>query len=260
MQGLKGKVVLVTGAEGAIGRVLVSRLAAAGARVAASDLAAPEQPAAALCLPLDVTDAAAWHAAIQQVEAALGPLDVLVSNAGLAVPGDIEAATPAELRRALAVNLEGAFYGTQAAIVAMKKDSERPAGGTGPRGGSIVLVASVAAKVAAPPLAAYATAKAGILGLARTAAVHCAEKGYGIRVNALCPGFVDSAMVGEIADAVAGPGGDAAAVRDKLTRRQPLGRMARPEEVAEAILFLAGPASSYMTGAELTLDGGFSAQ
>jgi NAD(P)-dependent dehydrogenase (short-subunit alcohol dehydrogenase family) len=166
------------------------------------------------------------------------------------VPGDIEAATPAELRRALAVNLEGPFYGTQAAIVAMKRSGRR---------GAIVLVASVAAKVAAPPLAAYAAAKSGLLGLGRTAAIHCADKGYGIRVNTLCPGFVESAMVGEIAEAVAGPAGDAAAVRDKLARRQPLGRMADPAEVAEAALWLASDASSYMTGAELVLDGGFSA-
>lgn len=251
MSGLAGKVVLVTGAAGIIGRALVGRFAAAGASVAASDLAPPELPEAALPLALDVTEATAWHRAVRDAEAALGPLDVLVSNAGLAVPADIEAATPADFRRALAVNLEGPFYGTQAAIAAMKRSG---------RAGSIVLLASVAAKVAAPPLAAYATAKAGVLGLARTAAIHCADKGYGIRVNALCPGFVDSAMVDEIAASAAGPGGDAEAVRAKLTRRQPLGRMARPEEVAEAALFLASDASSYMTGAELTLDGGFSAQ
>lgn len=250
MSGLDGKVVLVTGANGVIGRALVARFAAAGARVAASDLAPPEAPEAALSLALDVTDPAAWHAAVQALEAALGPLDALVSNAGLAVPGDIEAATPAELRRALAVNLEGPFYGTQATIVAMKRSGRK---------GSIVLLASVAAKVAAPPLAAYAAAKAGLLGLSRTAAIHCADRGYGIRVNALCPGFVESAMVDEIAAGVAGPAGDAAAVREKLSRRQPLGRMADPAEVAEAALFLASDASSYMTGAELVLDGGFSA-
>ncbi|MEX2628808.1 MAG: SDR family oxidoreductase, partial [Tistlia sp.] len=137
-------------------------------------------------------------------------------------------------------------------------DIESPIQSSG-RGGAIVLVASVAAKVAAPPLAAYATAKAGLLGLGRTAAIHCADKGYGIRVNTLCPGFVDSAMVEEIAASLAGPGGDAAAVRAKLTRRQPLGRMASAAEVAEAALWLASDASSYMTGAELVLDGGFSA-
>ncbi|SMF20679.1 NAD(P)-dependent dehydrogenase, short-chain alcohol dehydrogenase family [Tistlia consotensis] len=255
MTALAGKVVLVTGAGGVIGKATVARCAAAGARVAASDLAPPvlpeaALPGAALSLALDVTDPEAWPAAVAEVEARLGPLDVLISNAGLAVPGDIEAATPEQLRRALAVNLEGPFYGTQAAIAAMKRHG---------RGGSIVILASVAAKVASPPLAAYAAAKAGLLGLSRTAALHCADRGYGIRVNALCPGFVDSAMVGEIAEAVAGPSGDAAAIRDKLTRRQPLGRMARPEEVAEAALWLASEASSYMTGAELVLDGGFSA-
>lgn len=255
VSGLAGRTVLVTGAAGVIGRALVARFAAAGARVGASDLAAPELPGAALGLALDVTDPAAWQAAIRATEAELGPLDALVGNAGVAVPGDIEAATPAELRRALAVNLEGPFYGTQAAIAAMK----RPGPDGRPRGGSIVLLASVAAKVAAPPLAAYAAAKAGVLGLSRTAAIHCADRGYGIRVNALCPGFVDSAMVDEIAAGVAGPEGDAAAVRARLTRRQPLGRMADPAEVAEAALFLASDASSYMTGAELVLDGGFSA-
>ncbi|MEX2629324.1 MAG: SDR family NAD(P)-dependent oxidoreductase [Tistlia sp.] len=128
MSGLDGRVVLVSGAAGVVGTALVSRFAAAGARVAASDLAPPALPAAALSLALDVTDPAAWHAALHEVEAALGPLDVLVSNAGLAVPGDIEAATPADLRRALAVNLEGPFYGTQAAIVAMKRSGTEAMG------------------------------------------------------------------------------------------------------------------------------------
>jgi NAD(P)-dependent dehydrogenase (short-subunit alcohol dehydrogenase family) len=243
---LDGRIALVTGAAGGIGRAVVARLAAEGALVCATDLAPPPEGAAALSLPLDVSDPAAWPAAVAESEARLGPLDILVNGAGLAVTKDIEKTTPEELRRSLAVNLEGAFFGLQAAIAAMR---ER----TAPFEGVVVNLASIAGQVAAVPLAAYAAAKAGLVGLTKTAAIHCAEAGYPIRVVALCPGFVETAML----DGIAGTLGDQAAVLRKLAARQPTGRLGTPEEVAAAVAFLASDDAGFVTGTALVTDGGF---
>ncbi len=246
---LTGRVALVTGAAGGIGRATVARLAAEGARVAASDLSAPEVPEAAISLALDVTDRDAWDAAVAAVQADLGPLDILVNGAGLAVTKDLEATTPVELRRSLAVNLEGPFFGLQAAVAAMK---DRQA----PYPGVIVNLSSIAGQVAAVPLAAYSAAKAGLVGLTRTAAIHCAEAGYPIRVVALCPGFVETAML----EGIAGALGETETVLAKLAARQPSGRLGTPAEVAAAVAFLASDDAGFVNGEALVADGGFAAR
>ena len=246
---LAGRVILVTGAGGGIGRATVARLTAEGAKVAASDLTAPDLPGAALTLELDVTRRAAWDSAIAEVQARLGPLDVLINGAGLAVTKDIEATTAEDLRRSLAVNLEGPFFGLQAGIAAMKARQALHAA-------VIVNLASIAGQVAAVPLAAYAAAKAGLVGATRTAAIHCAEAGYPIRVVALCPGFVETAML----EGIAGSLGETEAMLNKLARRQPTGRLGTPEEVAAAIAFLASDDGAAITGEALIADGGFVAR
>lgn len=246
---LAGRAALVTGADGGIGRAVVERLSAEGARVAASDLAAPDAPSAALALALDVTEPTAWETAVARVQAELGPLDILINGAGLAITRDLEATTKEELRRSLAVNLEGPFFGLQAGIAAMKRRDA-------PYEGVIVNLASIAGQVAAVPLAAYAAAKAGLVGATRTAAIHCAEAGYPIRVVALCPGFVQTAML----DGIAGSLGDTEAMLNKLARRQPNGRLSTPEEVAATIAFLVSDDARAITGEALIADGGFVAR
>lgn len=246
---LAGRAALVTGADGGIGRAIVERLSAEGARVAASDLAAPDAPSAALALALDVTEPTAWEAAVARVQAELGPLDILINGAGLAITRDLEATTKEELRRSLAINLEGPFFGLQAGIAAMKRREA-------PYEGVIVNLASIAGQVAAVPLAAYAAAKAGLVGATRTAAIHCAEAGYPIRVVALCPGFVQTAML----DGIAGSLGDTGAMLDKLARRQPNGRLSTPEEVAATVAFLVSDDARAITGEALIADGGFVAR
>ncbi len=246
MTRLANKIVLVTGAAGGIGREICALFAAEGASVAASDLAPPEVEGAALALALDVTEETAWAEAVAAVVARFGRLDVLVNNAGIALAKDLEETTLAEWRRVTAVNLDGAFLGTKAAIAAMKT--------TG--GGAIVNLASVAGIIGTPILAAYSASKGGVRGFTKTAALHCAERRYGIRVNSLHPGFTDTAMV----DDLAGSLGETAEVKAKLAKRQPLKRLATPGEIARAALFLASDESAYMTGAELVLDGGYTAQ
>jgi NAD(P)-dependent dehydrogenase (short-subunit alcohol dehydrogenase family) len=245
---LQGKIVLVTGAAGGIGRAICGLFAAEGAELAASDLAAPEDvEGAALALALDVTREADWAAAVSQVVARFGRLDVLVNNAGIALSKDLEATTLDEWRHVMAVNLDGTFLGTKAAVAAMKPNG----------GGAIVNLSSVAGIIGAPMLAAYCAAKGGIRTFTKSAALYCARQGTGIRVNSLHPGFVDTAMLDGIAEAL---GDTLATVKDKLARRQPMGRLAEPLEVARAALYLASDEAAYMTGAELVLDGGFTAQ
>ena len=246
MPRLSDKVALITGASGGIGRAITALFAAEGAQVAASDLTAPEDGHADLALALEVTDEDHWAQALSAVVERFGRLDVLVNNAGLALAKDLEETTLAEWRRVMAVNLDGVFLGTRAAIGAMRE--------TG--GGAIVNLSSAAGLIGAPMLAAYSAAKGGVRLFTKSAALYCAEKRYGIRVNSLHPGFSDTAMLDEIAGTL----GEAEAVKAKLARRQPLGRLATPVEVAQAALYLASDEAAYMTGAELVLDGGFTAQ
>jgi NAD(P)-dependent dehydrogenase (short-subunit alcohol dehydrogenase family) len=249
MEELNGRVALVTGAAGGIGRAIVALLALNGARVAASDLTTEEIPGAELTLAQDISLEADWAETLAAVGNRLGPLDILINNAGIGIAKDLENTSLEEWRRVMRVNLDGTFLGVRHGIAAMKA-----------KGGVIVNIASVAGIIAAPPLAAYAAAKGGVRALSKTAAIHCTERGYAIRVNSLHPGFTETALLDDMADTLGkGPEGGAV-IKAKLAQRQPLGRLARPEEVAEAVLFLASPKSSYMTGAELVLDGGFSAQ
>ncbi len=245
MRRLEDKVALVTGAAGGIGRATVKLFLEEGAKVAASDLQAPQAIDSVLALAQDVTREADWRKALAAVEEHFGRFDLLVNNAGIALVEDLENTSLEDWRRTMAVNLDGTFLGIKHGIAALKA-----------HGGVIVNVASVAGIVAAPLLGAYATAKGGVRALTKSAAIHCTDKGYDIRINSLHPGFTDTAMLEGFSPVLGG--GDA--VRQKLARRQPMGRLARPEEVAEAILYLASEQSSYMTGGELVLDGGFSAQ
>jgi 3(or 17)beta-hydroxysteroid dehydrogenase len=238
---LADKTVLVTGASGGIGSAIVRRFRAEGAQVAASDLTAPTLPCD-LALALDVTDEVEWAEAVRRARAAFGRLDVLVNNAGLALTRPLAETTLAEWRRVMAVNLDGTFLGVREGLRHLAPS------------GAILNLASVAALVAAPPLAAYSAAKGGVVALTRSAAAIAAEAGQGIRVNALCPGFTDTAMLDEISAAL----GSRDSVKAKLARRQPLGRLCTPEEIAEAALYLCSDAARYVTGTTLTVDGGYS--
>jgi len=244
---LAGKVALVTGAAGGIGRALVALFRAEGAIVVATDVV-PLPDGAALSLPLDVTSESAWREAMTQVERRYGRLDVLVNNAGILLSRPLMETTLAEWQEVMAVNLDGTFLGLREAMKLMARNRE-------PAGGAIVNIASVAALVAAPTLAAYAAAKGGVVSLTRAAAIAAAEMGGGIRINAVCPGFTDTAMI----DRIAAGFGKPEEIKAKLARRQPLGRLCTPEEVAEAALYLASDAARYVTGTTLTVDGGYSA-
>ncbi|MEA2193343.1 MAG: 2-hydroxycyclohexanecarboxyl-CoA dehydrogenase [Solirubrobacteraceae bacterium] len=236
-------VALVTGAASGIGRACVQRLVAAGTAVAAVDLdEAPMRDLGALSLVADVTDAAAVEAAIAHAERELGGLDAVVNVAG--ITGSQEAAechvTPVdEWRRVLDVNLTGPFLVCRAALEGMLERGS----------GTIVNVASVAGIVAFPGRCAYSASKGGVVALTRSLAADYA--GRGIRANAVCPGMVDTPMTRwrlEQPD-----------LREAVLAKIPAGRVASADEVADAVLLLAGDGLAYMNGAMLVLDGGWTA-
>ena len=253
MTGLEQRVALVTGAAGGIGAATVAALAREGALVVASDLQAPagDQPAVALTLQQDVTREADWARSMAAVTERFGRLDILVNNAGRALTRGLEETSLEDWHQIMAVNLDSVFLGVRHAIAAMKA-SPADEGATA----SIVNLSSVAGLVGAPMLAAYSAAKGGVRHFTKSAALYCADRGYPIRINSIHPGFTDTALL----DGIAGTLGETDAMKDKIARRQPMKRLASAEEIAEAVVFLAGPQSSYMTGTELVVDGGFTAQ
>lgn len=257
MSRIDGKCAVVTGAARGLGLATARRLAAAGAHVLLTDMAADEGETQAAALRReghdayfvvhDVTDPARWPATLDVAIERWGRLDMLVNNAGIAEIGDIEAIDFAGWRRTLSVNLDGVFLGTQAAIARMKLSG----------GGAIVNVASIEGLVGEPLVPAYNASKGGVRMLTRSAAIHCANRGYGIRINAVCPGFANTQMVsGAVATLATG---DADAFASRLLTRIPMHRFADPDEIARAILFLVSDDSAYMTGADLVIDGGYTA-
>jgi NAD(P)-dependent dehydrogenase (short-subunit alcohol dehydrogenase family) len=241
------KVALVTGAARGIGLATAKRFLADGWQVALLDIdgdnlartdAALARPDTTLALTCDVSGAAAVTAAVDAVAKRFGRLDALVNNAGIAIFKPLLETTPADWARVLAVNLTGPFLCTQAAAPLMREHG----------GGAIVNITSISGHRASTLRVAYGTSKAGLAHLTKQQAVELA--GLGIRVNAVAPGPVDTAM----AKAVHTP-----AIRADYHDTVPLNRYGLEQELAEAIFFLCGDRASYITGQILSVDGGFEA-
>lgn len=253
---LAGRTALITGAASGIGRAAAVRLAAEGARVAITDVSPQRLEGltaqlgdSALARQLDVREESQWEAAVADVVSRWGRLDILVSNAGVSFGKPTWEMTLEEWRHVHAVNLDGAFLGAKHAVRAM-----RAQGG----GGSIVFVSSASGVKASGGASAYSSSKGGLRLFAKALARECAADG--IRVNTVVPAGVTTAMWTEMpffADLVKEHG--EAGAWAALSRDTPLGRFATPEEIAEAILFLASDASSYVTGSDLVIDGGYTA-
>jgi NAD(P)-dependent dehydrogenase (short-subunit alcohol dehydrogenase family) len=251
MMRLAGRRALITGAGRGIGRGIASRMAEHGARVAVADIdaeAAGEVAKAigeaAIAIALDVTDAAAWTGAVDAADRACGGLDVLVNNAGICIPGSVESLAEADWDRTMDVDLKSVFLGCRAALPVLARSA--PA--------AIVNMSSISGLIAGANMAAYNAAKAGVLLLTKSVALHAARKGYGVRCNSVAPAFIDTDMVDDLAK-----GGDPALLRSKLAAQIPLGRIGTVDDVAFAVIYLVSEESAFMTGAEIKLDGGLSA-
>lgn len=261
--GLKGKVALVTGAGRGIGEGCAWSLARAGASVVVSDI----DPAQAIAvsrnladegfdstsLCFDVGRRSAWEDDVEPFLKERDGLDILVNNAGTEVPDYIEEISEADWRRILAVNLDGVLWGMQLAIRMMK-----PGGATG-RGGAIVNIASTGSFFAIPAAGSYAATKGGVAAISRVAALECATRQLGIRVNSVHPGPIQTPMMDELLEQYTsfGLGNQPADVAGHFKALTPAGRFGTPQEVGDLVTFLASDAASFITGGQYIVDGGF---
>lgn len=254
---LAGTVALVTGAGGHIGQSTCKALHQMGVTVVATDVApAPADCPAKEWHSLDVTCANAWSALIERIRAGHGRLDILVNNAGIAPMGKLEDMTLDEWRRCQSINVDGVFLGMKAATPLMRESGARRRGGA-----AVINVASGAADRPAAFSSAYCTSKAAVRMLTRAAAVEFAALGYPIRVNSVHPGAVESAMMDRILERyseITG-GTPVAELRRGVIKGHPMGRFVEPDEVADAIVFLASGAARYVHGDALHVDGGYAA-
>ena len=248
---LAGKTALVTGAARGIGLAIAEEMVRQGAEVCITDIdrAAAREAARsispeALALRLNVTSAADWERGVAAIEAHFGRLNILVNNAGVIIPGNVEDLSEADWDRTMEVDLKSVFLGCKHALPVLAR--HQPA--------AIVNISSIAAMVAGHNFAAYNAAKAGVLMLTKSVALDAARRAPGVRVNSVHPAFIDTRMV----DQVVG-GSDPEAARAKLARQVPLGRIGTPRDVAMAVVYLASDEAGFVTGAELKLDGGLSA-
>ena len=241
MAGLKDKVVLVTGAAGAIGSALAEAVRAAGGRAIATDLAGRSGIGHAL----DVTSEDDWARVTAQIERDHGGLDGLVNAAGIAAVGSLEKTDFATWRRVLSVNLDGVFLGCKYAFPLLRKN-----------GGAIVNLSSVLGLIGGPNLTAYNASKGGVSLLTKSVALYGARFKPPVRCNAVCPAFVEGPMVDEIAHGTR----DAKAVKQKLAFDIPLGRLGKPAEVASLCVYLLSDEAAFITGADFPVDGGLTAR
>lgn len=247
---LDGKSALVTGGSSGIGLAAAQLLAARGAQVVCVSNTPPGEDAGdgITHLQADVTDEAAIASAVDDVVRLGGGLDILVACAGIQRYGTAADTTTATWEQVMKVNVEGAFLAVKHALPALRDSGA----------GSIVLVSSVQAFVTQKNVAAYTASKGALNALTRSIAVD--EAAFNVRANTVCPGSVDTPM---LRTAAAGFAGDPRAADELVAtwgRSHPLGRVARPDEVAEAIAFLASDRASFITGIALPVDGGLLAQ
>lgn len=242
--GLHGKVVIVTGAAAGIGHATAMRFALEGCHVAAWDIAACAHcPQDWLVIQVDVRDSAAVDAAAKSVAHKFGRIDILVNNAGILRDGQLVKCrdgvaagrmSDEDFSSVLDVNLKGVFHCTRAVVPFMIRHG----------GGVILNAASVVALYGNFGQTNYIASKAGVIGMTK---VWARELGrYGIRVNAVAPGLVETDILRNMPEKVL----------EELKRRTPLGRLGRPEEIAEAYVWLASSSASFITGAVLSVDGG----
>ena len=256
MTRLAGKKALITGAGRGLGAAIATAFVREGASVALTDIDGDAAEAVGadlrhrfegadvLAMQQDVTDEGSWKIVVDRIVGAFGGLSILVNNAGIVTMGTIEELSTAAWERGFRVNSDGPFFGCKHVIPALRRSQP----------GSIINSSSIASMIAGHNLVGYNAAKAAVWMLTKSVALHCAREGMDVRCNSIHPAFIETAILDDVAG-----GRDPQAVRAKLARQVPLGRLGSPEDVAMAAVYLASDESRFMTGAEIKLDGGISA-
>ncbi|KTD57054.1 acetyoacetyl CoA reductase [Legionella santicrucis] len=256
MRRLKGKVAMITGGRRGIGRAIAKLLAYEGANIVITDYKKDgadevieditQNGGKAIFIEQDVSKEKDWQKAMDQVQKNYEKLDILVNNAGVGVGKNIEDISLEDWHWVMSVNLDGVFLGTKYAIKSMKS--------TG--GGSIINISSIEGLIGDRRLVAYDASKGAVRLLTKSAALHCAKSKYNIRVNAVCPGFLDTKMVEGFLASQDNP----QKAKKELVNLHPIGHLGEPKDVAYAVLYLASEESKFVTGSDLIIDGGYSAR
>lgn len=254
MDRVKGKVALVTGGAMGLGEADALMLAKEGAKVVVTDVDEAKgkevvekikaNGGEAIFIKQDVSDEEGWKEVIKRTLQTFGKLDVLVNNAGVIVQKTIEETTLKEVKWLMAVNFEGVFLGTKYGIETMKK-SGAPC--------SIINMCSQAGIIGIPNLALYCASKGAVKLLTKSAALSCCEAGYDIRINNICPGYLWTPMVHHDNKADE-------ARKKELGALHPIGHVGEPEDIAYIVIYLASDESKFVTGSEITPDGGYTAR
>ncbi len=253
-----GKVALVTGGASGIGEACSLTLAREGAAVAVTDIdvargksvveAIEAGGGKAIFLQQDVTSEARWAEVVAEVETQLGGLDILVSNAGIGIMVPILDMTLADWQRQNAINLDGVFLSVKYCVPAMRR--------TG-RGGSIIMMSSIAGLRGSVGLAGYSATKGGVRLFAKSVALECAFAQDGIRVNSVHPGIIDTPIWSKLPIGASGAGHNRPIdPRERSLWMIPLGELGQAQDIADGVLYLASDLSKHVTGSELVIDGG----
>lgn len=259
MNNLEGRIALVTGCLGGLGAQTCRRLAEVGAAVVGADIAEADEGwarevGALRYLRLDVTSEADWAGVAAEMDRAHGRLDILVHNAGVVAINPISETSLAEWRQVMAVNVDGPFLGTRALLPLL-----RGAGAQTPFGASVVVISSVAGIVGTRFCAAYGASKGAARLFAKAAAVEFAALRHPIRVNSVHPGVVQTPMVDHIFERYVEAGLYPSVDEGRRRTARAMGGLAAPDDIAKAVRFLASDEAGHMNGAELVVDGGFTA-
>jgi len=254
---LAGKMALISGGASGIGAASVKRFISEGAKVVIGDINSDKGEALAAqygdelsFTKLDVTSASSWASAVKFATSKMGGLTTLVNSAGVSIAGSIEDISLEDFRQTISINLEGTFLGTQAGIKALKAV----------KGAAIVNVASTLGHKGGSFVPAYCASKGGVLLLTKASALHCSENKYDLRINTISPGAIHTEMVDPYIKAGIEAGASAEDVIKGFADNHPMKRLGTPDEPANAILFLASDESSYSTGIDIPVDGGYLAQ
>lgn len=252
---VEGKVIIVTGGAIGLGEAIARLLGREGAKVVVTDIKDAEGEAVARSIPgslylhHDVSEEEDWQRVVRRAREDLGRLDVVINNAGVGFGCPPEEQTLEQWRWLMSINLDGVFLGTKHAILAMKQNQ--------PPGGSIINLSSIEGIVGDPNLGAYNASKGGVRLYTKSVALYCARQGLNIRANSIHPGYIWTPMVENY---LAEHSDDVAEGRKAIDALHPVGHMGEPDDIAYGALYLASDESKFMTGAELVIDGGYTAQ